>query len=79
VAAYNFGILLEQYGDVEGAEAAYRRAYEQGLAAGAYHFGILLEERGDVQGAMAAYRSAVQSGDPDPAARAREALERLTG
>ena len=26
VGAYNFGILLEQCGDVEGAEAAYRRA-----------------------------------------------------
>jgi tetratricopeptide (TPR) repeat protein len=79
LGAYNFGILLEQCGDLEGAEAAYRRADEHGLAAGAYNFGVLLEERGEVEGAMAAYRRAIQSGDPEPAARASEALERLTG
>jgi tetratricopeptide (TPR) repeat protein len=78
VGAYNFGILLEQCGDVEGAEAAYRRADERGLAAGAYNFGVLLEQRGDVEGAIVAYRRAIQSGDPYPAARASEALERLT-
>ena len=78
VGAYNVGILLEQCGDVAGAEAAYRRADEHGLAAGAYNFGVLLAERGDVEGAIAAYRRAIQSGDPTPAARAGEALERLT-
>jgi hypothetical protein len=79
LGAYNFGILLEQCGDVAGAEAAYRRADEHGLAAGAYNVGVLLEERGDVEGAVAAYRRALASGDPDPAARAGEALERLAG
>ncbi|MFL5861449.1 MAG: hypothetical protein ACJ780_11805 [Solirubrobacteraceae bacterium] len=79
VGAYNFGILLEQCGDPEGAEAAYRRADEHGLAAGAYNLGVLLEARGDMQGAMTAYRRAVRSPDPNPAARASEALERLSG
>jgi tetratricopeptide (TPR) repeat protein len=79
VGAYTFGILLEQCGDVEGAEAAYSRADEHGLAAGAYNLGVLLEERGDVEGAMAAYRRAIRSGDPYPVARASEALGRLTG
>ena len=50
-----------------------------GLAAGAYNYGVLLEQRGDVEGAKAAYQRALQSGDPEPAARAGEALERLTG
>lgn len=77
VGAYNFGILLEQCGDVEGAEAAYRRADEGGLGAGAYNLGVLLEERGDVAGAIAAYRRALQSGETHPAARASEALKRL--
>jgi hypothetical protein len=78
VGAYNLGVLLEQY-DVEGAEAAYRRADEHGLAAGAYNYGLLLEQRGDVEGAKAAYHRAIQSGDPEPAARASAALDRLTG
>ena len=79
VGAYNVGILLEQCADVDGAEAAYRRADEYGLAAGAFNHGVLLEQRGDVEGAKAAYHRAMQSGDPEPAARASEALERLTG
>jgi hypothetical protein len=78
VGAYNLGVLLEQCGDVEGAEAAYRRADERGLAMGAYNLGVVLEERGDVHGARAAYGRAIQSGEPDPAARAREAVDRLT-
>jgi hypothetical protein len=77
VGAYSFGILLEQCGDVEGAEAAYRRADEHGLAAGAYNFAVLLEQRGDVAGAIAAYRRASRSGDPHPASRASAALARL--
>jgi hypothetical protein len=78
LGAYNFGILLEQCADVAGAEAAYRRADEHGLAAGAYNLGVLLEARGEVEGAVAAYRRAVQSGDPEPATRASEALQRLS-
>ena len=34
---------------------------------------------GMADGAKAAYHRAIQSGDPEPAARASEALERLTG
>ena len=79
VRSYNVGVLLEQCDDVEGAEAAYRRADEHGLAAGAYNFGVLLEERGDREGAVAAYARAIQSGDSEPADRAREALGRLSG
>jgi hypothetical protein len=78
VGAYNLGVLLEQCGDVEGAEAAYRRADEHGLPMGAYNLGVVLEERGDIDGARAAYGRAIQSGDPDPAARASEAVDRLT-
>jgi hypothetical protein len=64
---------------VQGAEAAYRRAAEGGLAAGAYNLGVLLEGRGDMEAAIAAFRHAVQSGDAHPAARASDALKRLTG
>ena len=81
MGAYNFGILLEQCGDVEGAEAAYRRADEHGLAAGAYNFGVLLEERGDVEGAIAAYRRAIQSGDSrtgGSSERSAREIDRLT-
>ncbi len=79
VGAYNVGILLEQCGDTEAAEAAYRRAADHGLAAGAYNFGVLLEARGDVDGALDAYRRALRSGDPTPAARASDAVKRLSG
>jgi Flp pilus assembly protein TadD len=78
VGAYNVGVLLEQCGDVEGAEAAYRRADERGLAMAAYNLGVVLEERGDVDGARAAYGRAIQSGDPDPAALAGDAVDRLS-
>ena len=37
--AYNLGVLLEERGDLEGAEAAYRRADEREVPAGAFNLG----------------------------------------
>ena len=56
-------MLLEQRGDLDGAEAAYRRADARGDATGAFNLGGLLAERGDLAGAEAAYRRADERGD----------------
>jgi len=56
-------VLLEQRGDVEGAEAAYRRADDRGDATAAFNLAALLVERGDLDGAEAAYERAGQRGD----------------
>jgi hypothetical protein len=60
--ACNLGVLLERRGDLEGAEAAYRRADERGHATGACYLGVLLERRGDLEGAEAAFRRADERG-----------------
>jgi TPR repeat protein len=65
--AFNLGVLLEEQGDVTGAEAAYRRAEERGHAAALSNLGVLLEERGDLAGAEGAYRRADQRGDANGA------------
>ncbi len=62
-AAFNLGVLLEERGDLAGAEAAYRRADEAGHGAAASNLGVLLEERGASAQAEAAYRRAVGRGD----------------
>jgi tetratricopeptide (TPR) repeat protein len=56
-------MLLEQRGDHQGAEAAYRRADERGDGVAAANLGVLLEERGDLAGAEAAYRRADERDD----------------
>jgi tetratricopeptide (TPR) repeat protein len=63
VAAFELGAALARKGDMAGAEAAYRRADEQGHPAAASNLGVLLEERGDLAGAEAAYQRADRRGD----------------
>ena len=50
--------LLEQRGDVAGAERAYERATRLGHVGAACNLGVLLEKRGDLEGAARAYRRA---------------------
>lgn len=60
---YDVGALLEERGDLAGAEVAYRRGAERGDAMAANSLGFLLHQRGDLAGAEAAYRRGDQSGD----------------
>jgi peptidoglycan hydrolase-like protein with peptidoglycan-binding domain len=59
---FELGLLLEERGDLAGAEAAYLRADQRGHPAAASNLGVLLEERGDRTGAEAAYRRAAERG-----------------
>ena len=63
VAALELGGALVERGDLAGAEAAYRRADEQGHPSAASSLGVVLEQRGDAAGAEAAYRRADRRGD----------------
>jgi len=63
--AFRVGVLCEEQNDLAGAEAAYRRADDQGHAAAASNLGVLLERRRDLAGAEAAYRRADERGDPN--------------
>lgn len=49
-------LLLEQRGDLAGAEAAFRRADERGDANGAFEPGAILERRGELAAAESAYQ-----------------------
>ena len=68
VAASNRGVLLEDRGDLAGAEDAYREADAGGSADGAFNLAGLLFDRGEVEEAMAAYSRAEERGDPIAAA-----------
>ena len=61
-AASNLGALLQQRGDLEGAETAYRRGDERGYGTAASNLGVLLQQRGDLEGAEAAYRRGDERG-----------------
>jgi peptidoglycan hydrolase-like protein with peptidoglycan-binding domain len=61
--AFHTGILLEEQGDLAGAEAAYGRADELGHGASASNLGVLLEDKGDLAGAEAAYSRADRRGE----------------
>ncbi len=61
-ATANLGVLLQEQGDREGAEDAYRRAIRQGNSTGATNLGVLLNEQGDLAGAESAYRQGVELG-----------------
>ena len=80
-AALALGVLLEDQGDVTGAEAAYQQAIDSGHAdaapRAALALGMLLERQGDVTGAEAAYQQAIDSGHADAAPRAALALGML--
>jgi tetratricopeptide (TPR) repeat protein len=58
VAAFCVGAVLDERGDEDGAEAAYRRGDERGDDDSAFNLGVLLRRRGDEDGAAAAYRRA---------------------
>ena len=63
VGAFHVAQLLEQRGDLAGAEAAFARADRRGHAGAASDYGVLLGERGDLAGAEAAFRRADERGD----------------
>ena len=61
--AFNLGLLLQEQGNLPGAQAAYRRADEHGHGPAASNLGALLEEQGASTEAEAAYRRADQRGE----------------
>jgi uncharacterized membrane protein YgcG len=70
-------VLLEQEGDLRGAEAAYRRADAAGIADGTFNLGALLETQGRLREAEAAYEHLQKTGDGELQEHARGALARL--
>jgi tetratricopeptide (TPR) repeat protein len=81
MAAYNLGVLLQEQGDVTGAQVAYRQAIDSGhpdqAPRAAINLGNLLAEQGDVAGARAAFQQAIDSGHSDQASAALRALQQL--
>jgi tetratricopeptide (TPR) repeat protein len=75
--AFNLGVLLYKSGKVDEAEGAYRRAAASGFGKAVFNLGVLSHERGDTEEARAAFLQVIESGDPDLATRAREALDEL--
>jgi tetratricopeptide (TPR) repeat protein len=71
-------VLLEEKGELDEAEAAYRRADERGHATGAFNLGVLLEERGALPEARDAYRRADHHDDCEVSRLARAALADVT-
>jgi TPR repeat protein len=70
-------MLLENRGELTGAEAAYRRADDRGDAVGAFKLGEVLENRKDLAGAEAAYARAAERGESYVADLAKAALNLL--
>jgi Flp pilus assembly protein TadD len=65
-AAYNLGVLLQQQGRAEEAEAAYRKALDLGFGgAAASNLGVLLGEQGRFKEAEAMYHKALKLGEND--------------
>jgi tetratricopeptide (TPR) repeat protein len=75
--ATDVDVPLAGWGPADEADAAYRRAVEQGAATASFNLGVLLEERGDLAAAEEAYRRAEEHGDGDVANMARAALLHL--
>jgi tetratricopeptide (TPR) repeat protein len=67
MAANNLGVLLDTAPPIDrrGAEAAFRRGDERGLATASNNLGLLLKESGDLEGAEAAWRRADERGDAE--------------
>jgi peptidoglycan hydrolase-like protein with peptidoglycan-binding domain/tetratricopeptide (TPR) repeat protein len=61
--AFDLGLLLEEKGNLAGAQAAYHRAEENGHGPAASNLGVLLHERGASSEAEAAYCRADEYGD----------------
>jgi predicted negative regulator of RcsB-dependent stress response len=74
-------VLLQEQGDVTGAQVAYRQAIDSGhpdqAPRAAINLGNLLAEQGDVAGARAAFQQAIDSGHSDQASAALRALQQL--
>jgi Flp pilus assembly protein TadD len=66
-AALNEGMALNEKGELEGAEVAFRRAHERGLVEGTVLLGVALARRGEAAQAEACFRSADERGSPDGA------------
>ncbi len=62
-SAFEQGNRLARRGDLEGAEAAYRRADEDGHPTAAAYAGLFSEAHGDLRGAHDAYTRADERGD----------------
>ena len=65
-AAFNLGILLYEQGDLDGAEAAWRRCMSRHHAQAAANLGFLLQRRGDLDAAGAVYAAAERWADVAP-------------
>ena len=61
----NLGTILNERGDLTGAEEAYRNAivWDPGIISGHHNLGLLKQNRGDIDGALASFRAAVKA-DP---------------
>ena len=66
---------MEARGELQSAEAAYRRADARGLSGAICNLGVLLEQQGDLTGAIDAYRRAYDRGDANGAFNLAALLE----
>src|ERR1700745_2938378 len=64
VERFSLGVLLEERGDLESAELAYRDADALGHAGAALNLGVLLEARGALHLAEICYARALERGEP---------------
>ncbi|MEZ0284092.1 MAG: tetratricopeptide repeat protein, partial [Thermoleophilia bacterium] len=76
-AACSLGVLLVRRGDPDGAEAAFRRAYERGHAGGTYNLGRMLALRGDFAAAQRLLHQAAKSSDERVTALATETIDEI--
>ncbi len=63
-AAFRKGLLLEEQGDLLGAEKAYLNAAKSGHLAAESNLGVLLHQRGELDAAERHYSRALQGGEP---------------
>lgn len=63
-AAFRRGLLLEEEGDLIGAEKAYRDAAKRGHLGAESNLGVLLHQRGEFESAKQHYRRALEGGEP---------------
>jgi hypothetical protein len=63
---FNLGLALQREGDLDGAEAAYRRSAEIGFPAGMWNLGHILRQRGEAAEGRELFDRALATGfDPD--------------
>jgi uncharacterized protein HemY len=73
---YFLGRVLNERGESNEAEAAFRRAAEHGRVDAALELGRLLKERGDLAGAQAVFQRTADHGCAQPAVELGKLLER---